>query len=156
MPKTADRLTLFTESVIREMTRVSNQYGAINLSQGFPDADPPPEVLAAGKRAMAEGPHQYAITWGAPRFREALVKKQRHWMSLGLDPDAHVVVTCGSTEAMMTALMATCNPGDKVIIFSPYYENYGADTILSGASPIYVPLHPPDFNFDPQALKKAF
>ena len=148
MPKTADRLTLFTESVIREMTRVANQYGAINLSQGFPDADPPPEVLAAGKRAMAEGPHQYAVTWGAPRFREALARKQKAWMGLDLDPDAHLVVTCGSTEAMMTAMMTACNPGDKVVIFSPYYENYGADTILSGAQPIYVPLHPPDFNFD--------
>ncbi len=139
MPSTADRLTFFTESVIREMTRVSNQYGAINLSQGFPDADPPPEVLAAGKRAMAEGPHQYAITWGAPRFREALLKKQQYWMGLDLDPEAHVVVTCGSTEAMMCAMMTACNPGDKVIIFSPYYENYGAVTILSGAQPIYVP-----------------
>lgn len=156
MPSTADRLTCFTESVIREMTRVSNQYGAINLSQGFPDADPPPEVLAAGKLAMAEGPHQYAITWGAPRFREALMKKQKYWMGLDLDPEAHVVVTCGSTEAMMCAMMTACNPGDKVIIFSPYYENYGAVTILSGAQPIYVPLHPPDFVFDPDELRAAF
>jgi aspartate/methionine/tyrosine aminotransferase len=156
MPKTADRLTLFTESVIREMTRVANQYNAINLSQGFPDADPPPEVLAAGKKAMVEGPHQYAVTWGAPRFRQALINKQRRWMGLDLDPDVHVVVTCGSTEAMMTAMMAACNPGDKVIIFSPYYENYGADTILSGARPIYVPLHPPDFNFDMKELRAAF
>jgi len=156
MPSTADRLTCFTESVIREMTRVSNQYGAINLSQGFPDADPPPEVLAAGKLAMAEGPHQYAITWGAPRFREALIKKQKYWMGLDLDPEAHVVVTCGSTEAMMCAMMTACNPGDKVIIFSPYYENYGAVTILSGAQPIYVPLHPPDFVFDTDELRAAF
>jgi len=156
MPATAHRLSLFTESVIREMTRVANQYGAINLSQGFPDADPPLEVLAAGKRAMEEGPHQYAVTWGAPRFREALVKKQRHWMGLDLEADAHVVVTCGSTEAMMTAMMTACNPGDKVIIFSPYYENYGADTILSGAQPIYVPLHPPEFNFDLEELRAAF
>jgi aspartate/methionine/tyrosine aminotransferase len=155
MPQTARRLSNFTESVIREMTRVANQYDAINLSQGFPDADPPPEVLEAGQRAMAEGPHQYAITWGALRFREALVKKQRHWMGLDLDADAHVVVTCGSTEAMMTAMMTACNPGDKVIIFSPYYENYGADTILSGAEPIYVPLEPPDFNFDPEVLRAA-
>jgi len=156
MPTTADRLTFFTESVIREMTRVANQYGAINLSQGFPDADPPPEVIAAGKRAMAEGPHQYAVTWGAPRFREALVKKQRHWMGLDLDADVHVVVTCGSTEAMMTAMMTACNPGDKVIVFSPYYENYGADAILSGAKPIYVALHPPDFDFDRDELHAAF
>jgi len=156
MPKTADRLNFFTESVIREMTRISNQYGAINLSQGFPDSDPPPEVLAAGNRAMAEGPHQYAITWGAPRFRKALLKKQKYWMGLDLDPEAHVVVTCGSTEAMMCAMMTACNPGDKVIIFSPYYENYGAVTILSGAQPIYVPLHPPDFMFDPDQLRAAF
>jgi len=138
------------------MTRVAHQYDAINLSQGFPDADPPPEVLAAGKRAMDAGPHQYAVTWGAPRFREALARKQRHWMGLDLDADAHVVVTCGSTEAMMTAMMTALNPGDKVIIFSPYYENYGADTILSGAQPIYVPLRPPEFGFDPEELKTAF
>ncbi len=156
MPKTSDRLTFFTESVIREMTRVANQYGAINLSQGFPDADPPPEVLAAGKKAMAQGPHQYAVTWGAPSFRQALVKKQSHWMGLDLDPDVHVVVTCGSTEAMMSAMMTACNPGERVIIFSPYYENYGADTILSGAQPIYVPLHPPEFNFDLNELRTAF
>ncbi len=156
MPQTANRLTFFTESVIREMTRVANQYDAINLSQGFPDADPPADVLAAGRRAMTEGPHQYAITWGAPRFRQALVKKQRHWMGLDLDADVHVVVTCGSTEAMMTAMMTACNPGDKVIIFSPYYENYGADTILSGAQPIYVPLHPPAFDFDLEELRAAF
>ena len=156
MPKTADRLNHFTESVIREMTRVANRYGAINLSQGFPDADPPPEVLAAGKKAMAEGPHQYAVTWGAPRFREALARKQRHWMGIDLDPDAHLVVTCGSTEAMMCAMMTACNPGDKVIIFSPYYENYGAAAILSGARPIYVPLHPPEFVFDRQELRSAF
>jgi len=156
MPKTADRLNHFTESVIREMTRVANRYGAINLSQGFPDADPPPEVLAAGKKAMAEGPHQYAVTWGAPRFREALARKQRHWMGIDLDPEVHMVVTCGSTEAMMCAMMTACNPGDRVIIFSPYYENYGAAAILSGAQPIYVPLHPPEFVFDRQELRSAF
>ena len=156
MPKTANRLNHFTESVIREMTRVANRHGAINLSQGFPDADPPPEVLAAGKKAMAEGPHQYAVTWGAPRFREALARKQQHWMGIDLDPDEHLVVTCGSTEAMMCAMMTACNPGDKVIIFSPYYENYGAAAILSGARPIYVPLHPPEFVFDQQELRSAF
>ncbi len=156
MPQTADRLAHFTESVIREMTRVANRYGAINLSQGFPDADPPPEVLAAGATVMAEGPHQYAVTWGAPRFRAALAAKQRHWMGLDLDPDAHVVVTCGSTEAMMSAMMTACNPGDKVIVFSPFYENYGADAILSGARPIFVPLHPPDYSFDEETLREAF
>jgi len=156
MPQIATRLVNFTESVIREMTRVANRYGAINLSQGFPDADPPPEVLAAGKKAMAEGPHQYAVTWGAPRFREALARKQRHWMGIDLDPEVHMVVTCGSTEAMMCAMMTACNPGDRVIIFSPYYENYGAAAILSGAQPIYVPLHPPEFVFDRQELRSAF
>jgi aminotransferase len=156
MPDTAKRLNFFTESVIREMTRVANQFGAINLSQGFPDADPPSEVLSAGQRSMVEGPHQYAITWGAPKFREALVKKQKYWMGLDLNPETHVVVTCGSTEAMMTAMMTACNPGDKVIIFSPYYENYVADTILSGAQPIYVSLHPPNFNFDLNELRAAF
>jgi aminotransferase len=156
MPRSAERLTGFTESVIREMTRVANQYDAINLSQGFPDADPPAEVLAAGVRAITQGPHQYAVTWGAPDFRQALVDKQRRWMGLELDPDAHVVVTCGSTEAMMAAMMTACNPGDPVIIFSPYYENYGADTILSGARPIYVSLYPPDFVFDAKELRSAF
>ncbi|MEJ2040440.1 MAG: aminotransferase class I/II-fold pyridoxal phosphate-dependent enzyme [Desulfosarcinaceae bacterium] len=113
-------------------------------------------MIAAGRRAMAEGPHQYAITWGAPRFRQALAEKQRRWMGLDLDPEAHIVVTCGSTEAMIAAMMTACNPGDRVIIFSPYYENYQADTILSGASPIFVSLHPPDFTFDPKELRAAF
>jgi aminotransferase len=156
MPQTADRLANFTESVIREMTRVANQYGAINLSQGFPDADPPPEVLAAGATAMAEGPHQYAVTWGAPRFRQALAAKQRHWMGLDLDPETNLVVTCGSTEAMMGAMMTACNPGDEVIVFSPFYENYGAAAILSGARPIYVPLRPPAFDFAREDLEAAF
>lgn len=156
MPFVANRLNNFTESVIREMTRVANACGAINLSQGFPDFDPPAELVAAAKRAMDDGYHQYAVTWGAPNFREALARKQSRWMGLELDPDAHIVVTCGSTEAMMTAMMTACNPGDKVIVFSPFYENYGADTILTGAEPIYVPLHPPDFNFDPDELRRAF
>ena len=138
------------------MTRVANQCGAINLSQGFPDADPPPSVIEAAVKAMQQGPHQYAVTWGAPNFRQAIIEKQRQWMGLDLDSDEHVVVTCGSTEAMMVAMMTVCNPGDKVIIFSPFYENYGADTILSGAEPIYVPLEPPGFNFDPELLREAF
>ena len=156
MPSTATHLNNFTESVIREMTRVANKYNAINLSQGFPDFDPPAELISAAKKAMDKGPHQYAITWGAPNFREALARKQSHWMGLSLNPDENIVVTCGSTEAMMVAMMTVCNPGDKVIVFSPFYENYGADTILSGAKPIYVPLQPPDFSFDPSVLRKAF
>ena len=156
MPKTSKRLQFFTESVIREMTRVANRHNAINLSQGFPDADPPRPVIEAAVKAMQQGPHQYAVTWGAPNFRQALVEKQKQWMGVDLNSDEHVVVTCGSTEAMVVAMMTVCNPGDKVIIFSPFYENYGADTILSGAEPIYVPLEPPNFNFDPQLLREAF
>ena len=147
---------MFTESVIRKMTRISNAHQAINLSQGFPDFDPPEALLQAAERTAREGPHQYAVTWGAPNFRAALARKQSRFMGLPLDPDEHLVVTCGSTEAMMAAMMTACNPGDKVIIFSPFYENYVADTILSGAVPIYVPLRPPDFSFDPAELRKAF
>jgi aspartate/methionine/tyrosine aminotransferase len=156
MPEIANRLNNFTESVIREMTRVANKYDAINLSQGFPDADPPKVVIEAAVKAMQQGPHQYAVTWGAQNFRQALIEKQQKWMGLELNAEEHVVVTCGSTEAMMVAMMSVCNPGDKVIIFSPFYENYGADTILSGAEPIYVPLEPPLFTFNPETLRKAF
>ena len=138
------------------MTRVSNEHDAINLSQGFPDFDPPRALVDAAKKALDDGYHQYAITWGSPNFRRALADKQRKYMGLDLDPDAHIVVTCGSTEAMMTAMMTVCNPGEKVIVFSPFYENYGADTLLTGAQPIYVPLRPPDFTFDPDELKAAF
>jgi aminotransferase len=156
MPQTAFRLQSFTESVIREMTRISDKYNAINLSQGFPDFDPPPELVAASRRALAEGYHQYAITWGSPRFRSALAKKQQVWMQIPINPDTNIVVTCGATEAMIVAMMTVCNSGDKVIIFSPFYENYGADTILCGAEPIFVPLYPPTFDFDPEELRKAF
>ena len=156
MPAVATKLESFTESVIREMTRIANRYDAINLSQGFPDFDPPAELVEAGKRAMDGKNHQYAITWGAPRFRQALARKQTYWMGVDLDPDENIVVTCGSTESMMVAMMTACNPGDKVIVFSPFYENYAPDTILSGAKPIYVPLHPPEFGFDPAELRKAF
>ncbi len=156
MPETASRLHHFTESVIREMTRVADAHNAINLSEGFPDFDPPAELVQAAKKALDDGFNQYAVTWGSPRFRQALARKQQQWMGLELDPDTNIVVTCGGTEAMMTAMMTVCNPGDKVIIFSPFYENYGADAILSGAEPIWVTLHPPDFNFDPQELRRAF
>lgn len=156
MPATASRLSIFTESVIRGTTRLANQYGAINLSQGFPDFDPP-EVLLGGLERATRGPfHQYAVTWGAPRFREALARKITRCSGLDVDPDQHLVVTCGSTEAMMVAMMTACNPGDKVIVFSPFYENYAADAILSGAEPIYVPLHPPGFGFDEDDLATAF
>jgi aminotransferase len=156
LPKTSQRTSRFGESVIRRMTRVANAHGAINLSQGYPDFDPPEELLKAAERAARYGPHQYAVTWGAPNFRQALARKQSRFMGLPLDPDAHFVVTCGSTEAMMVAMMTACNPGDKVIVFSPFYENYVADMILSGAEPIYVALRPPDFAFDPDELRRAF
>lgn len=138
------------------MTRAANKHGAINLSQGFPDFDPPAELIEAGRRAMLGGHHQYAVTWGAPGYRAALARKHNRWTGLAIDPDSELVVTCGSTEAMMVAMMTACNPGDKVVIFSPFYENYVADTILSGAEPIYVPLRPPGFGFDEDELRRAF
>ena len=156
MPQTSTKLSAFTESVIRMMTRLANRHGALNLSQGFPDFDPPVELRQAAAEAGLNGPHQYAITWGAPGFRQALAEKQSRFMGLPLDPDRNMVVTCGSTEAMMTAMMTACDPGDKVAIFSPFYENYAADTILSGAIPIHVPLHPPDYGFDLHELREAF
>ena len=156
MPSTSHRVSTFTESVIRSMTRLATKHGAINLSQGYPDFDPPEELKQAAERSGRHGPHQYAVTWGAPGFRAALARKQSRFMGRDIDPDAHIVVTCGSTEAMMAAMMTACNPGDRVIVFSPFYENYVADTILSGAQPIFVPLHPPDFRFDPDELRRAF
>ncbi|MBC2605866.1 pyridoxal phosphate-dependent aminotransferase [Pelagicoccus albus] len=156
MPTPANRLSQFSESVIRGMTRLANRCGAINLSQGFPDFDPPEEILSALETATRGPHHQYAVTWGAPRFREALAQKISRNTGLSIDPDQHLVVTCGSTEAMMVAMMTACNPGDKVIVFSPFYENYAADAILSGAEPIYVTLNAPDFGYNPQELEAAF
>ena len=156
MPQLSKRTETFTDSVIRRMTRVSLQYGAVNLSQGFPDFDPPEEILTRLKEVAGEDFHQYSITWGAQNFREALSEKQSPLMGREIYPDTEIVVTCGSTEAMMAAMMTVANPGDKVIVFSPFYENYGADTILSGAEPIYVPLHPPEFRFDVEELEAAF
>ena len=130
------RTEVFTDSVIRRMTRVSDEYEAVNLSQGFPDFAPPKEMTDRLAQVAAEGPHQYALTWGAQNFREALAKKQEHFSGMKVDPETEIVVTCGSTEAMMAAMMSVCNPGDKVVVFSPFYENYGADAILSGADPI--------------------
>lgn len=156
MQPLSDRTAGFTDSVIRRMTRISNKYGAVNLSQGFPDFDPPKAILDRLAEVAHEDYHQYSITWGAQNFREALAAKQTHYMGRAIDPDSEIVVTCGSTEAMMTAMMTVTNPGDKVVIFSPFYENYGVDTILSGAEPIYVPLTPPAFNFDPEVLEDAF
>ncbi|MCC8357141.1 MAG: pyridoxal phosphate-dependent aminotransferase, partial [Oscillospiraceae bacterium] len=156
MQKLSQRTSEFTDSVIRRMTRISNQYRAVNLSQGFPDFDPPKAILDRLAEVSWEDFHQYSTTWGAQNLREALAEKQSRYMGLPIDPNENIVVTCGSTEAMMAAMMSVANPGDKVIIFSPFYENYGADTILSGAEPIYVPLTPPDFGFDPEVLEDAF
>lgn len=156
MPELSVRTANFTDSVIRRMTRISNQYGAVNLSQGFPDFEPPREILNRLAEVTREDFHQYSITWGAQNFREALAKKYEHFSGRKTDPNSEIVVTCGSTEAMMAAMMSVTNPGDKVIVFSPFYENYGADTILSGADPIYVPLIPPAFNFDADVLEDAF
>ena len=156
MPQLSRRTETFTDSVIRRMTRVSLQYGAVNLSQGFPDFEPPKEILDRLAEVTREDFHQYSITWGAQNFREALAEKQSRLMGRKIDPNGEIVVTCGSTEAMMAAMMTVTNPGDKVIVFSPFYENYGADTILSGAEPIYVPLYPPEFNFNADELEAAF
>lgn len=156
MKELSKRTKTFTDSVIRRMTRIANEYDAINLSQGFPDFDPPKEILNRLEQVAHEDYNQYAITWGAQNFRDALAKKQSKYMNLDLDSNKNIVVTCGSTEAMMAAMMSVCDPNDKVIVFSPFYENYGADSILCGANPIYVPLHPPVFNFDKEELENAF
>jgi len=156
MPALSKRTENFTDSVIRRMTRVSMKYGAVNLSQGFPDFDPPKEILDRLSQAAHEDYHQYSITWGAQNFREALAIKQSRLMGRTINPDGEIVVTCGSTEAMICAMMSVVNPGEKVIVFSPFYENYGADAILSGAQPIYVPLIPPAFSFRTEELEAAF
>ncbi len=156
MPSLSVRTADFTDSVIRRMTRISNKYGAVNLSQGFPDFDPPAGILRRLEQVAHEDFHQYSITWGAQNFREALAAKYEHFSGQRIDPNSEIVVTCGSTEAMMAAMMSVTDAGDKVIVFSPFYENYGADTILSGAEPIYVPLVPPDFTFDADVLEAAF
>lgn len=156
MKPLSDKTAGFTDSVIRRMTRISNQYGAVNLSQGFPDFDPPKEITDKLSELAHAGPHQYATTWGSQTIREALARKQKHFSGMDVNPDTEIVVTCGGTEAMMAAMLTVCNPGDKVVVFSPFYENYGADAILSGAEPIYVPLVPPEFSFDPDVLENAF
>lgn len=156
MTQLSRRLDWFEESKIRKMTRIANKYGAINLSQGFPDFDPPKEIIEELQRAAVEGPHQYAVTWGSQEFREAVARKQERFMGIKINPDENVVVTCGSTEAMMAAMMSICEVGDKVAIFSPFYENYAADTVLCGAVPIYIPLKPPTFDFDRKELEEAF
>lgn len=155
MQDLSQRTSQFSDSVIRRMTRICAQHDAINLSQGFPDFDPPRAVLDRLAEVAYEGPHQYAITWGAPNFRAALAAKQSPRMDLDIDPEKNIVVTCGSTEAMMCSVMTVTNPGDRIVIFSPFYENYGADTILCGADPTYVELRAPDFTFDEAELEAA-
>ena len=149
------RVQGFTESVIREMTRVNNQYGGINLAQGMPNFSPPEELLAAAHRAIDGDFHQYAITWGTPRLRRAIADKYRRFYGMDVDPELHVTVCCGSTETMLATLLAVLNPGDEVIIFEPFYENYGPGCIIAGAEPVFVPLEPPDFSFDPDRLRAA-
>jgi aminotransferase len=156
MPQTSRRTSVFTESLIREMSRVAAQHGAINLAQGFPDGDPPAALVEAARTAMDAGRHQYAVTWGAPELRDALAAKLTRFTGLPVDPQRDLVVTCGATEAMMVAMMTVCDPGDRVGLFSPFYENYNADAILTGAQPVHVRLHPPAYGFDPAELRAAF
>jgi aspartate/methionine/tyrosine aminotransferase len=149
------RVQGFTESVIREMTRVNNQHNGINLAQGMPNFPPPKELLEAAHRAIDGDFHQYAITWGTPSLRRAIADKYKKFYGMELDPDRHITVCCGSTETMLATLLAVLNPGDEVIIFEPFYENYGPGCIIAGAEPVFVPLEPPDFSFDPDRLAKA-
>ncbi len=146
----------FTDSVIRRMTRVSLDCGAINLAQGFPDFDPPKELTDRLKEVSQEGPHQYPITMGAPNFRRAVSRKCGRFMGIPIDPDTNIVVTIGSTEAMVDTIFALTNPGDKIVMFSPYFENYRAQAIMADCTPIFVPLVPPSFHFDPEVLEDAF
>lgn len=146
----------FTDSVIRRMTRISLACGAINLAQGYPDFDPPKAITDRLAQVSAIGPHQYPITMGAPNFRQALAKKCGHFMGLNLDPETNMVITIGSTEAMVDTIFALTNPGDKIIMFSPYFENYRAQAIMADCEPIFVPLVPPTFHFDPNVLEDAF
>jgi len=152
----SDRSQSFTQSIIREMTRQNAIYGGINLAQGYPDFDPPEEIKEAAVKAVRDGFNQYAITWGAPELRQAIAEKANWYNGIAADPNQHVTVTCGATEAMMSAMMAVVNPGDEVIIFEPFYENYGPDTIVSGAKPVFVPLRAPEFTFDRDELRAAF
>jgi aspartate/methionine/tyrosine aminotransferase len=146
----------FTESVIREMTRLALEYSAVNLSQGFPDFPAPAEIKHAAQEAIAADINQYAITWGAKSLRNAIAEKFLRWQRISIDPEREVTVCCGSTEAMMSSMMAIINPGDEVVVFEPFYENYGPDAILSGATPRFVKLQPPDWRFDPDQLAAAF
>jgi aminotransferase len=152
----ADRVRDFTESVIRDTTRLANKYGAVNLGQGMPDFDPPSEMVEAAAKAVRDGFNQYAITWGTPELRRAIAAKARAFNGIDCDPDANLTVCCGATECMIATMLALVNPGDEVVIFQPYYENYGPDAQLSGAKPVWVDLHPPDWSIDFDELRRAF
>ncbi|HZI85515.1 MAG TPA: aminotransferase class I/II-fold pyridoxal phosphate-dependent enzyme [Pyrinomonadaceae bacterium] len=152
----SQKASLFTESVIREMTREALKHGAVNLSQGFPDFAAPEDIKRVAMQAIANDVNQYAITWGARDFREAIAAKTKSYLGLDVDPETELTVTCGSTEGMIAAMMATVDPGEEVVIFEPYYENYAPDAILSDARPRYVPLTAPDWNFDRDELRAAF
>ncbi len=155
-PRVADRVQHFPESVIRSMSLVAANHKAINLGQGFPDFDPPRVLMDAAKQAIDDGYNQYAVTWGAPRLRDALSRKLKDFNKIDADPAKNIVVTCGATEAMMATLLSIINPGDEVVIFEPFYENFGPDAVVSGATPLHVPLVAPAFQPDEEALKAAF
>jgi len=146
----------FTESVIREMTRLALKHGAVNLSQGFPDFAAPAEIKEAARQAISDDINQYAITWGAKPLRDAIVEKFERTQHVRVDPEREITICCGSTEAMMSAMMAIINPGDEVVVFEPFYENYGPDAILSGATPSFVKLRPPNWSYDEKELAAAF
>ena len=157
----SDKVGFFTESVIRDMTRQAALYGAVNLAQGFPDFPAPAEIKLAAQEAIAEDINQYAITWGSKNLRNAIARHMQDWQQISVDPETQITVCCGSTEAMISTLLATCNQGDEVVIFEPFYENYGPDSILSGAKPRFVKLRPPDtedgeWTFDERELRAAF
>ena len=157
----SEKVEHFTESVIREMTRQAMQYGAVNLAQGFPDFPAPAEIKKAAQDAIAADVNQYAITWGAKNLRNAIARQMQEWRGLTVDPEREIVVCCGSTETIVATLLAVCNKGDEVIVFEPFYENYGPDSIISGAKPRFVSLRPPqdpggEWTFDAQELREAF
>ena len=152
----SQKASSFTESVIREMTREALKHGAVNLSQGFPDFSAPDDIKRKAMEAIAADINQYAITWGSKDFRDAIARKTRSYLNLGIDPETEITVTCGSTEGMIAAMMATVNPGEEVIVFEPFYENYAPDAILSDARPRHVPLRAPDWSFDREELRRTF
>jgi aspartate/methionine/tyrosine aminotransferase len=157
----SDKVEHFTESVIREMTRQAMLHGAVNLAQGFPDFPAPAEIKRAAQEAVAADVNQYAITWGAKNLRNAIARQMQEWQGIAVDPETQITVCCGSTEAMISTLLAVCNKGDEVVIFEPFYENYGPDSVLSGAKPVFVKLRPPktgddEWTFDERELRAAF